>query len=169
MRQEPTSVRTARLILTWSEDNVAVPCVSDGVERVGCLSRPGIVVHAHPAEVTSETRLHELTSSRIEQLTRGVEDVMNNRRHCQSEIPVFLFKGAEGSRREGWVGLRLALEVARHSRLHLMRRSVQGRIFTPFLRSAARPSSTGEPGSSHIRSHDVGGLGQQSASSCPRC
>jgi len=71
----------ARRVLPRPEDHIAPHRVRQRVHGSRRLSRPGIGMHAHPAEIVAEARLHEGPRLRIERLARRAQHFVDNRRH----------------------------------------------------------------------------------------
>ncbi len=54
--------------------------VGPGVDRLGRSRRPRIGMHPHPAEIITETRLHEGAGRRVERLAGRAQNIMDNGR-----------------------------------------------------------------------------------------
>jgi hypothetical protein len=65
VREKPTPLKAAWLIMALSENDVAISRISNSAQGSGGLSRPRICMHADTAEVMSESRLHKASRGSV--------------------------------------------------------------------------------------------------------
>src|SRR6185312_7273834 len=81
MRDQRLAGGSGRCVLSSAERDVVAESIGAGADSASRLGCGGVRMHAHLAEVATETRLEEAASGGVERLAAGAQHVLHGVRH----------------------------------------------------------------------------------------